>query len=84
MPAPVWDEVMKIWSPERPSCLRMLASCFILSLIHISLALTGRDLIAAGVAPGPRIGQMLSAALDAAISGVVPNETAALLSWLDL
>lgn len=49
-----------------------------------TLALTGRDLIAAGVAPGPRIGQMLSAALDAAISGVVPNETAALLSWLDL
>lgn len=49
-----------------------------------TLALTGRDLIAAGVAPGPRIGQMLSSALDAAMAGAVANETAELLAWLDL
>lgn len=49
-----------------------------------TLALTGRDLIAAGVEPGPRIGRMLAAALDAAMSGVVSNDTDALLAWLDL
>lgn len=49
-----------------------------------TLALTGRDLIAAGVAPGPEIGARLGSALDAVIDGKVANETAALLDYLRL
>ena len=49
-----------------------------------TLALTGRDLIGAGVKPGPRIGEMLRRALDATIAGVVPNDRDALLEYLKL
>lgn len=49
-----------------------------------TLALTGRDLIAAGVAPGPEIGARLGSALDAVIDGKVANETTALLDYLCL
>ena len=49
-----------------------------------TLALTGRDLIAAGVAPDPDRADALRRARRGRSSGVVPNETAALLSWLDL
>lgn len=49
-----------------------------------TLALTGRDLIAAGAEPGPEIGRLLGSALDAAIAGEVPNEREALLAYLGL
>ena len=49
-----------------------------------TLALSGRDLIAAGVKPGPRIGELLRRALDATIDGRVPNDRDALLAFLDL
>ena len=49
-----------------------------------TLAIGGRDLIAAGVAPGPRVGELLGRALDAQIDGVVENDRDALLAFLDL
>ncbi len=48
------------------------------------LAISGSDLIAAGVAPGPRIGELLSRALDAVILDRVPNRAEDLLPALGL
>jgi len=44
----------------------------------IQTAVTGRDLIAAGCAPGPRLGEALRAARDAAWNGKAPEEQLAL------
>ena len=49
-----------------------------------TLALKGADLIAAGVAPGRTIGDLLGRALDAHIAGKVANDRAELLSYLGL
>ena len=49
-----------------------------------TLALTGRDLIAAGVEPGPRVGELLDRALNACMNGVVANSTDDLLAYLEL
>lgn len=49
-----------------------------------TLAICGRDLIAAGVAPGREIGQLLQRALEGTMTGRVPNETTALLEYLAL
>ena len=49
-----------------------------------ALAISGGDLVAAGVAPGPRIGELLGWALDACIAGEVPNDRTALLALLGL
>ena len=49
-----------------------------------SLALGGRDLIAAGVKPGPRIGELLKRALSGVVDGVVANDRADLLAFLKL
>ncbi len=49
-----------------------------------TLDLRGRDLVAAGVAPGPRVGELLRRALEAAMAGEVPNRRADLLAYLDL
>ena len=46
------------------------------------LAVSGRDLLAAGVSPGPAVGRALNALLDAVTDGLVPNEKAALLDYL--
>ena len=46
-----------------------------------TLAVTGRDLIAAGVAAGPALGEMLKKLTDAAIDGRVANTPEALLSY---
>lgn len=48
------------------------------------LDLTGRDLLAAGVTPGPRLGELLEGALDAVIDGEARNARDALLSYLGL
>ena len=48
------------------------------------LAINGGDLIRAGVKPGPELGQLLSAALDAVIEDNIPNEHEALLAYLNL
>ena len=44
------------------------------------LAVNGRDLMAAGVRPGPGLRQMLNALLEAVITGQTPNEKDALLA----
>lgn len=49
-----------------------------------TLALTGGDLIAAGVRPGPRIGELLHRALQAVMDGRVPNDAPRLLAFLGL
>lgn len=46
-----------------------------------TLQLKGKDLIDAGVAPGPGIGKLLGSALDACIEGEVANDRDALLSF---
>lgn len=70
---------------ERYAALEALArdaiareACFSLK----DLAVNGRDLIAAGWAPGPGLGEALESLLDAVTDGAVPNEKAALLDWL--
>ena len=49
-----------------------------------TLDLGGRDLIAAGVHPGPQVGSLLKRALEATVDGAVPNERGALLEFLGL
>ena len=44
------------------------------------LAVNGRDLMAAGVRPGPGLRQVLNALLEAVITGQTPNEKGALLA----
>ncbi len=46
------------------------------------LAVTGRDLLAAGVSGGREIGASLEELLEAVLSGACPNEKDALLRWL--
>ena len=48
------------------------------------LAINGGDLIRAGVKPGPELGQLLNAALDAVIEDNIPNTQEALLAYLNL
>ena len=48
------------------------------------LAINGGDLIRAGVKPGPELGQLLNAALDAVIEDNIPNTREALLTHLHL
>ena len=47
-------------------------------------ALTGGDLIARGMTPGPHVGAALKRALEATIVGTVANDKAALLEFLGL
>lgn len=49
-----------------------------------TLDLRGRDLIAAGAKPGPRLGELLRRALAATMRGEVPNRREDLLAYLDL
>ena len=42
------------------------------------LAINGRDVIAAGVAPGPEVGRVLNALFERVLSGEIPNEREAL------
>jgi tRNA nucleotidyltransferase (CCA-adding enzyme) len=44
------------------------------------LKVSGNDLIALGIPPGPKIGSLLSRLLDAVINGNTPNEKEALLN----
>ena len=46
------------------------------------LAVNGRDLLAAGVPPGPAVGRALDALLAQVTEEYLPNERAALLGWL--
>ncbi len=43
------------------------------------LAVDGRDVIAAGIKPGPEVGQVLEGLLEQVLSGEVPNEQEILL-----
>lgn len=43
------------------------------------LAINGRDVIAAGVAPGPEVGRMLNGVLGQVLDGLVPNNREELL-----
>ncbi len=51
-------------------------------LTRNDLALTGRDIIAAGIPPGPEVGRVLDELLDRVLSGEVPNERPTLLAWI--
>lgn len=46
------------------------------------LAVSGRDIMAAGAAQGPTVGAALAAALDAVIDERVPNEQASLIAFV--
>ena len=43
------------------------------------LAVNGRDVIAAGIAPGPEVGRVLEGLLEQVLSGEIPNERETLL-----
>ena len=45
------------------------------------LAVNGRDLMAAGIAPGPGLRRALEALLEEVITGRLPNEKAELLAF---
>lgn len=49
-----------------------------------TLAIAGGDLIACGVAPGPRVGELLRQALEAQMAGHVGNSRSELLAYLGL
>ena len=46
------------------------------------LVVDGRDVIAAGVEPGPEVGRILDGALGQVLNGEAPNERSALLRWI--
>lgn len=46
------------------------------------LAVNGRDVIAAGVAPGPEVGRVLERLLERVTGGEIPNERETLLGLL--
>ena len=46
------------------------------------LAVNGRDVIAAGIAPGPEVGRVLSGLLERVVSGELPNQRERLLALL--
>lgn len=48
------------------------------------LAITGKDLIANGIKPGPEIGELLKKALEGVLNVAVQNEKEALLKYLGL
>ena len=52
--------------------------CFALK----DLAVNGRDVIAAGIAPGPEVGRVLNGLLERVLSGEAPNEREALLELI--
>ncbi|MFR2950876.1 MAG: HD domain-containing protein, partial [Collinsella intestinalis] len=64
----------------REMCRELLANREAYSIKTLDLA--GSDLIARGMAPGPRIGEALNRALEGAIGGAVANEREALLAYL--
>ena len=66
----------------REMCRELLANREAYSIKTLDLA--GSDLIACGMAPGPRIGEALNRALEGVIVGAVANEREALLSYLGL
>jgi len=45
------------------------------------LAISGDDLLSLGMAPGPRMGQLLNEMLEQVAEGALPNDRAALLSY---
>ena len=47
-----------------------------------TLAVSGKDLMALGMAPGPELGKTLNGLLEKVLSGEVPNEKTALLAQL--
>ena len=47
-----------------------------------NLAVNGRHVIAAGIAPGPEVGRVLNELLEKVVSGEVPNEREALLKLI--
>ena len=52
--------------------------CFTLK----DLAVNGRDVIAAGTAPGPEVGRVLNGLLEQVLNGELPNDRETLLKLL--
>ena len=80
-PGPKLDERMARYAALEALAHELLAreACFSLR----DLAVNGRDVLAAGVSPGPAVGQALDALLSAVTDGLVPNERGALLAYLE-
>lgn len=73
--------VADMWARDmRKAVADVLAQkpCFTLR----DLAVNGRDLMAAGVAKGPALGQTLSRLLEAVMAGEMPNEREALMEFV--
>ena len=79
-PGPKTDERV-----ERCAALETLARALMAEAACFSLrdlAVNGADLLAAGYAPGPAVGQALETLLNAVTDGLVPNEKDSLLAYL--
>lgn len=72
------DEIERM----REMCRELMANHEAFSIK--TLVLTGGDLIARGMTPGPHVGAALKRALEATIAGAVANDKAALLEFLGL
>lgn len=46
------------------------------------LAIDGNDVMLLGIRPGPEVGELLNAALAAVVDGLIPNDKAALVSYI--
>ena len=64
-----WEQLLNAVLAQKP-CLSLK-----------SLAVSGDDLLSLGVAPGPRMGQLLNRMLERVADGDLPNERAVLLAY---
>lgn len=73
-----WVQARKAQLEEFVRAVRAQAdagACYRLDM----LAVNGRDVIRAGVHPGPDVGRILNALLDSVVEGEIPNDRSALL-----
>lgn len=67
---------------EEVECLMQSIVSQQIPLSRSELAISGRDIIAAGVMPGPQLGAMLDLLLQKVLEETVPNDTGALLEYV--
>ncbi len=66
---------------EKAQCLMQDILSSQSPLGRMQLAISGRDLISAGIAPGPRLGALLELLLQKVLEEALPNESEALLGY---
>ncbi|MFV0497117.1 MAG: CCA tRNA nucleotidyltransferase [Candidatus Fimivivens sp.] len=69
---------------ERAQCLMADIVAQQLPLTRTELAISGRDIIASGISPGPQLGALLDLLLQKVMDETLPNEPDALLEYVRL